>query len=97
MRWPCLGGDRFELKLRDIVQKEQASNFISRLYRGRLKIIPWPVIESRQFYTLFSTLKRHLDSQQQTHEGGGKFLAKLKMLMAKLKVCILQTVMDNVL
>ncbi|EJD00191.1 uncharacterized protein FOMMEDRAFT_112544 [Fomitiporia mediterranea MF3/22] len=75
----------FKLKLHKIVQEEQASNFISRLYRGRLNIIPWPVIESQQFYTLFSTLKKHLDSQLPTHEGGGAFLQKLKMLMAKLK------------
>ncbi|KAI5122456.1 hypothetical protein M0805_008767 [Coniferiporia weirii] len=75
----------FELKLHRIVEEEQASNFISRLYRGRLNIIPWPVIESRQFYTLFSTLKRHLDKQSATHEGGGTFLQKMKMLMAKLK------------
>ncbi|THH11646.1 hypothetical protein EW145_g511 [Phellinidium pouzarii] len=75
----------FKLKLHKIVEEEQASNFISRLYRGRLNIIPWPVIESRQFYTLFSTLKRHLDKQSSTHEGGGTFLLKMKMLMAKLK------------
>ncbi|THH11647.1 hypothetical protein EW145_g510 [Phellinidium pouzarii] len=43
----------FQFKLQKIVHDEQASNFISRLYRGRLDIIPWPVIESRQFYTLF--------------------------------------------
>ncbi|KAH8114634.1 hypothetical protein DFH11DRAFT_1508479 [Phellopilus nigrolimitatus] len=75
----------FKLKLHRIVQEEQASNFISRLYRGRLNIIPWPVIESRQFYTLFTTLKQHLDNQSPTHEGAGTFLLKLKMLMAKLK------------
>ncbi|KAH8114638.1 hypothetical protein DFH11DRAFT_1508680 [Phellopilus nigrolimitatus] len=75
----------FELKLHKIVQEEQVSNFISRLYRGRLSIIPWPVIESRQFYTLFTTLKRRLDTQLPTHKGAGTFLHKLKMLMAKLK------------
>ena len=77
---------RFKLKLHKIVQEEQGANFITRLYRGRLDIIPWPVIESRQFYTLFMTLKKRLDGQSCTHEGGGAFLHKLKMLMAKLKV-----------
>ncbi|KAL5513533.1 hypothetical protein ACEPAH_3932 [Sanghuangporus vaninii] len=75
----------FKLKLHKIVQEEQGANFITRLYRGRLDIIPWPVIESRQFYTLFTTLKKRLDGQGSTHEGGGAFLHKLKMLMAKLK------------
>ena len=32
------------------------------------------------------TLKKRLDGQSCTHEGGGAFLHKLKMLMAKLKV-----------
>ncbi|KAL5492779.1 hypothetical protein ACEPAI_4226 [Sanghuangporus weigelae] len=75
----------FKLKLHKIVQEEQGANFITRLYRGRLDIMPWPVIESRQFYTLFTTLKKRLDGQGSTHEGGGAFLHKLKMLMAKLK------------
>ncbi|PAV19468.1 hypothetical protein PNOK_0440200 [Pyrrhoderma noxium] len=77
----------FRLKLHKIVQEEQASNFISRLYRGRVDIIPWPVIESRQFYTLFSTLnKKHLSKRSLTPEKGSAFLQKLKMLMAKLKI-----------
>ncbi|KAI9429455.1 hypothetical protein H4582DRAFT_2149461 [Lactarius indigo] len=44
----------FSLKFQKIVQQEQRPNFISRLHRGRLNIIPWSVIESREFYNLFS-------------------------------------------
>ncbi|KAI0921705.1 hypothetical protein AcW2_006594 [Taiwanofungus camphoratus] len=75
----------FSLKFQQIVQLEQGSNFISRLHRGRLMIVPWPVIESRQFYTLFNTLKKSLDKQETTHSGGSIFLQTLKTLMAKLK------------
>ncbi|KAJ3570940.1 hypothetical protein NP233_g4078 [Leucocoprinus birnbaumii] len=75
----------FSLKFQSIVRAEQGANFISKLHAGRLNIIPWPVIESSQFYTLYSTLKRRLDSQKVTHPSAGEFLYTLKILMAKLK------------
>jgi hypothetical protein len=68
------------------VQDEQEENFITRLHAGELAIIPWPVIESPQFYSLFYTLKRLLDLQPVTHQTAGIFLLTLKTLMAKLKV-----------
>jgi hypothetical protein len=76
---------RFYLKFQKIVQEEQEENFISRLHAGKLNIIPWPVIESPQFYSLFQKLKRDLDKQSITHSAAGEFLHKLKILMAKLK------------
>ena len=45
-----------------------------------------PVIESKEFYKLFPTLKRRLDLQTMTHNTAGEFLGTLKTLMAKLKV-----------
>ena len=52
-----------------------------------MDIIPWPVIESRGFYKLFSTLKKRLDLQKISHPAAGEFLYTIKTLMAKLKVC----------
>ncbi|PCH41519.1 hypothetical protein WOLCODRAFT_163166 [Wolfiporia cocos MD-104 SS10] len=75
----------FSLKFQQIVQQEQGSNFISQLHKGKLAIIPWPVIESRQFYTLFGGVRRHLDKQETTHPRASMFLQTLKTLMAKLK------------
>ncbi|CAE6431445.1 unnamed protein product [Rhizoctonia solani] len=75
----------FSLKFNKIVQKEQEQNFISRLHRGRVQIIPWPVINSSSFYTLFHHLRRYLDSQPITHSSGGVFLHSMKTLMAKIK------------
>jgi hypothetical protein len=93
---------RFALKFQRIVRDEQESNFISRLHAGQLNIVPWsvgcltclhaiyhpcrPVIESREFYKLFLTLKRRLDKQKLTHNTVGEFLHAMKTLMAKLKV-----------
>src|SRR5712691_1490103 len=77
---------RFSLKFQKIVQDEQDANFISRLHAGKLQIIPWPVIESKEFYKLFGALKRKLDQQATSHHTAGEFLHTLKTLMAKLKV-----------
>ncbi|KAJ7809088.1 hypothetical protein B0H14DRAFT_2867919 [Mycena olivaceomarginata] len=75
----------FSTKFQKIVADEQSANFISRLHDGQLDIIPWPVIESKEFYALFPTLKKTLDQQQVTHPTAGEFLHTLKTLMAKLK------------
>ena len=68
------------------MQQEQDGNFISRLHGGKLDIMPFPVIKSREFYKLFSTLKKRLDSQKISHPAAGEFLYTIKTLMAKLKV-----------
>ncbi|KAI0250888.1 hypothetical protein BJV78DRAFT_1154831 [Lactifluus subvellereus] len=75
----------FSLKFQKIVQDEQDANFITRLHGGKLQIIPWPVIESKEFYKLFPSLKRRLDLQPTSHHTAGEFLHTLKTLMAKLK------------
>ena len=74
------------MKFQQIVRDEAGDNFISKLHRGKLAIIPWPVIQSSRFYELFGSLKNRLDKQQPTHKSAGEFLLVLKMLMAKLKV-----------
>lgn len=77
---------RLFLKFQDIVQQERGDNFISRLHRGKLDIIPFPVIESPEFYDLLSTLKERLDFQSISHQTAGEFLDTMKALMAKLMV-----------
>ncbi|KAL4072312.1 hypothetical protein J3A83DRAFT_4188311 [Scleroderma citrinum] len=79
---------KFSLKFQKIVQDEQEANFISCLHTGRLSIIPWPVIESREFYQLFPALKKCLDQQVVTHRAAGEFLHVMKTLMAKLKLTV---------
>jgi hypothetical protein len=67
------------------VQKEQGTNFITKLHRGRVDIITWPVIESPDFYSMFKTLNVHL-SDMQGHDMARNFVRVIKMLMAKLYV-----------
>ncbi|KAI0294252.1 hypothetical protein B0F90DRAFT_1670558 [Multifurca ochricompacta] len=83
----------FSLKFQKIVQQEQDANFISRLHGGKLDIIPWPVIESKDFYNLFATLKKRLDQQDVSHPAAGEFLHTTKTLMAKLKLTLLTETM----
>ncbi|KAG8900443.1 hypothetical protein FRB99_006039 [Tulasnella sp. 403] len=75
----------FSSKFSQIVSTEQADNFITVLHDSQLTVIPWNVIQSREFYTLFSKLSKHLFKQQTTHATAGEFLITLKTLMAKLK------------
>ncbi|KAF8341346.1 uncharacterized protein EI90DRAFT_1724498 [Cantharellus anzutake] len=75
----------FQLKFQKIVQEEKEGNFISRLHRGRLDILPWPVIQSPKFYTLMNKLKKRLDAQDSSHGTASVFLERMKILMAKLR------------
>ncbi|CAE6454443.1 unnamed protein product [Rhizoctonia solani] len=75
----------FSLKFGEIVQMERDKNFISRLHRGKIQIIPWPVINSLEFYSLFNAVLKRLEMQSFTHQTGGAFLLKLKSLMVDIK------------
>ena len=68
------------------MRDEAGDNFITKLHRGKLDIMPWPVIQSAQFYRMFGSLKTRFEKQPITHKSAGDFLRVLKMLMAKLKV-----------
>ncbi|KAG8984528.1 hypothetical protein FRB93_006439 [Tulasnella sp. JGI-2019a] len=75
----------FSKKFDQICRKDKTNNFIKRLHANQLRIIPWNVIESPKFYTLFSQLRKQLFKQETTHASAGEFLMTLKTLMAKLK------------
>jgi hypothetical protein len=67
------------------VSEEQGGNFITVLHNGQNVVVPWPVIQSRDFYLLFNVLRGRLLRQPLTHRTAGEFLLTLKTLMAKLK------------
>ncbi|PVF95046.1 hypothetical protein CPB86DRAFT_739378 [Serendipita vermifera] len=75
----------FGQKFSKIVQRERAQNFITKLHKGKLDIIPWPVIESPQFYMVFDLLKKRLAERPVSHQYAVQFMEVLKTLMAKLK------------
>ncbi|CUA71759.1 Cadherin-23 [Rhizoctonia solani] len=75
----------FHRKFSEIVKTERKGNFISKLHKGKILIIPWPVIDSPGFYSLFELLREKLEGKPFTHQTGGGFLYELKMLMVKIK------------
>jgi len=79
---------RFADKFHAIVRDKQGENFITTLHRGQLDIIPWPVIQSQEFYTQMGILRSKLEGKSSTHGNAAKFLRTLKLLMARLKVDI---------
>ena len=64
---------------------EKDFNFITRLHSGNLFIVPWPVIESTEFYQSFTSLAKKLQELPVTYTQGVTFLSTMKALMAKLK------------
>lgn len=83
-----LYGCRFQHKLVQIVRAERGENFVTRLHKGQVTIIPWPVIESPGFYNTFEAIKLLLQEKPTKYTHAGIFLHILKMLMAKLKVSV---------
>ncbi|KAG9039495.1 hypothetical protein FS837_000976 [Tulasnella sp. UAMH 9824] len=76
--------EEFRSKFNQIVLRERGENFITVLHDSQLAVMPWDVIQSKEFYTRFSKLSKHLFKQRATHRNSGEFLLTLKTLMAKL-------------
>lgn len=76
--------EEFSSRFNQIVRGEQGGNFITVLHDNQLAVLPWDVIRSKEFYTRFSKLSKHLFKQRCTHANAGEFLLTLKTLMAKL-------------
>ncbi|KAG9305016.1 hypothetical protein G9A89_007419 [Geosiphon pyriformis] len=77
----------FQSKFSKIVDKEEEDNFITKLYRNKMSIVPWPVFNEASFYTTFKQLKVKLDGQNSKYKNARIFVEKIKVLMTKLKVC----------
>ncbi|RUS20070.1 hypothetical protein BC937DRAFT_86448, partial [Endogone sp. FLAS-F59071] len=77
----------FESKFSNIVSKESGNNFITRLYKGQMSILPWPMFNEANFYKTLIKLKKYMDDQEPKSEMARIFLPTIKTIMAKLKVC----------
>ncbi len=67
--------------------QEGEDNFISRMYKGGLDIIPWPMFNDIAWFKTLSKVKNKLDKQEAKYENARAFLQNTKVIMAKLKVC----------
>ncbi|KAG8712967.1 Vacuolar protein sorting-associated protein 13A [Ceratobasidium sp. 423] len=77
---------KLSLEFQGTVEKERDRNFITRLHRGHIQIVPWPSANSHNFYTTLGRLRQKLNQQPFTHDSCGAFLHNLKTLMAKVTI-----------
>ncbi|PKC68807.1 hypothetical protein RhiirA1_456805 [Rhizophagus irregularis] len=77
----------FKSKFSQIVSEEGEDNFISRMYKGGLDIIPWPMFNDAAWFKTLSTVNKKLDKQEVKYENARTFLQSTKVIMAKLKIC----------
>ncbi|KAG8689142.1 hypothetical protein FRC11_004009, partial [Ceratobasidium sp. 423] len=86
---------KLSLEFQGIVEKERDRNFITRLHRGHIQIVPWPSANSHNFYTSLGRLRQKLNQQPFTHDSCGAFLHNLKTLMAKITNIYADTELDT--
>ncbi|CAG8444245.1 12971_t:CDS:10 [Acaulospora morrowiae] len=79
--------EEFYSKFARIVDNEEEDNFITKLYRNKMTIFPWPVFTESSFYTSIKKFKTLLDGQESQYDNARMFVEKIKVLMTKLKVC----------
>ncbi|PWN95084.1 hypothetical protein FA09DRAFT_291881, partial [Tilletiopsis washingtonensis] len=75
----------FYRRFQSIVATEQGGNFVSRLFGGKLAIVPWPGLQDPAFYSEFGCLAELLNAAEVSHPPGGAFLRTLKTLMAQIQ------------
>ncbi|PKB94841.1 hypothetical protein RhiirA5_477274, partial [Rhizophagus irregularis] len=66
---------------------EGEDNFISRMYKGGLDIIPWPMFNDASWFKTLSKVNKKLDKQEAKYDNARAFLQNTKVIMAKLKIC----------
>ncbi|CAB5351424.1 unnamed protein product [Rhizophagus irregularis] len=77
----------FKIKFSQLVSEEGEDNFISRMYKGGLDIIPWPMFNDAAWFKTLSKVNKKLDKQEAKYENARTFLQNTKVIMAKLKIC----------
>ncbi|CAG8473346.1 38766_t:CDS:10 [Gigaspora margarita] len=68
----------FQSKFSRIVDREEEDNFITKLYRNKMSILPWPVFTEAAFYTSIKTFKTKLDAQESQYKNAQMFVEKIK-------------------
>jgi len=77
----------FKSKFSQLVADEGEDNFISRMYKGGLDIIPWPMFNDASWFKTLSKVNKNLNDQEPRYENARNFLQNTKVIMAKLKIC----------
>ncbi|GBB87958.1 hypothetical protein RclHR1_14460001 [Rhizophagus clarus] len=78
----------FYSRFEQLVTEEGEDNFITKMYKDGLNIMPWPVFNDADWYKKsLAKVKSILDEQEAKYENARIFLQNIKVIMAKLKVC----------
>ncbi|CAG8627601.1 5823_t:CDS:2 [Funneliformis caledonium] len=89
--WMSLGRQEdivreFQSKFSQLISEEGKDNFISRMYKGRLDIIPWSMFNDAGCFKTLSNVNKDLENAK--YENARTFLQNTKLIMAKLKLHI---------
>ncbi|PKY22475.1 hypothetical protein RhiirB3_503321, partial [Rhizophagus irregularis] len=76
----------FMIKFSQLVSEEGEDNFISRMYKGGLEVIPWPMFNDASWFKTLSGVNKKLEKQEAKYENARTFLQNTKVTMAKLKI-----------
>ncbi|CAG8491773.1 7035_t:CDS:10 [Funneliformis caledonium] len=77
----------FYSRFEQLVTEEGEDNFITKMYKGGLNIMPWPIFNDAAWFKALTEVKSILDEQESKYENARIFLQNIKVIMAKLKVC----------
>ncbi|CAI2161359.1 15834_t:CDS:10 [Funneliformis geosporum] len=77
----------FQSKISQLVSEGGKDNFISRMYKGGLDIIPWPMFNDAGWFKTLSNVNKDLEKQKAKYDNARTFLQNTKLIMAKLKIC----------
>ncbi|CAG8535752.1 14855_t:CDS:10 [Acaulospora morrowiae] len=75
----------FFMKINSIVAEEGEDNFITRMYPGGLKIIPYPIFHEKGMFISLKELKKMLDKEETIYTNTRTFLQNTKIIMAKVE------------
>ncbi|PKY13750.1 hypothetical protein RhiirB3_425628 [Rhizophagus irregularis] len=74
-------------KISQLVSEEGEDNFISKMYKGKVDCIPWPIFNNDAWFKALSIVNKKLEKQEVKYENAITFLQNIKVIMAKLKIC----------
>ncbi|CAE6451517.1 unnamed protein product, partial [Rhizoctonia solani] len=75
----------FSDHLQKLIEATDDNRVVLSLHRAGIQVIPWPVINTVDFYVMFARLRKQLDQRPPTCHNGSVFSHKLKILMGKIK------------
>ncbi|CAE6451525.1 unnamed protein product [Rhizoctonia solani] len=81
----CATVKKFSYDFQKSIEDKDKRGSIPSLHRGGIQVVPWPGINTTEFYMMSTYLQDQLVQQRLIHPNGGVFSHNLKILLAKIK------------